>query len=85
MFFILSPFGLSELSIIFEILLTVLLPVIFITFEKTAIIMQDPFENIPTDTPMTTICNNIEKNINEMIGETNHQIASNEKATYYLN
>ncbi len=81
----LLPFGLSELSIIFEILLTVLLPVIFITFEKTAIIMQDPFENIPTDTPMTTICNTIEKNINEMIGETNHQIASNEKATYYLN
>lgn len=81
----LLPFGLIELSIGFEILLTVLLPVIFIMFEKTAIIMQDPFENIPTDTPMTTICNTIEKNINEMIGETNHQIATNEKATYYLN
>lgn len=32
----------------------------FITLEKIAIALQDPFENIPTDIPMLTIIRNIE-------------------------
>lgn len=34
-----------------------------------AIHLQDPFENRPTDTPMTTISNAIEKNLVQMVNE----------------
>lgn len=34
-----------------------------------AIHLQDPFENRPTDTPVTAIANTIEKNIMQMLNE----------------
>jgi putative membrane protein len=49
--------------------MTILIPTLFIAIEKTAIIMQDPFENTPVDTPMTSLAQTIEINILEMIGE----------------
>ncbi|MFH6943404.1 bestrophin family protein [Flavobacterium sp.] len=85
LFVTLLPFGLSEIDIITEILLTSLIPLMFIAFEKTAIIMQDPFENIPTDIPMTTICNTIENNINQIIGEVNYQKENMRFEKYYKN
>lgn len=85
LFVTLLPFGLSEIDIVTEILLTALIPLMFIAFEKTAIIMQDPFENIPTDIPMTTICNTIENNINQIIGEVNYQKESVRFDNYYKN
>ncbi|WP_264542841.1 MULTISPECIES: bestrophin family protein [Flavobacterium] len=81
----LLPFGLSDIDIITEILLTALIPLMFIGFEKTAIIMQDPFENVPTDIPMTTLSNTIENNINQMIGEVNHQKENERYGKYYKN
>lgn len=85
LFVTLLPFGLSEIDIITEILLASLIPLMFIAFEKTAIIMQDPFENIPTDIPMTTICNTIENNINQIIGEVNYQKENVPFDKYYKN
>lgn len=85
LFVTLLPFGLSEIDIITEILLTSLIPLMFIAFEKTAIIMQDPFENIPTDIPMTTICNTIENNVNQIIGEVNYQKENVRSDKYYKN
>jgi putative membrane protein len=32
-----------------------------------AIHLQDPFENKPTDTPVTTIATNIEKDLRQML------------------
>jgi putative membrane protein len=63
------PFGLEDKTKTVEILLTFMVPVLFIAIERTAIIMQDPFENVPTDTPMTTLSKTIEANLQEMIGE----------------
>ena len=37
--------------------------------EKIAFVIQDPFENEPTDTAMTSISRNIEINIKELLGE----------------
>lgn len=54
-----------------KIVLTIGIPVIFIAIEKTAIMMQDPFENSPMDTPMTTLSQTIEMNILQQIGEQN--------------
>ncbi len=39
----------------------------FFVLEKTATLLQDPFECNPTDTPMTTIATNIEINIKQLI------------------
>lgn len=64
------PFGLDDENAVLEIFLVVLVPVLLIAIEKTAIVMQDPFENQPTDTPMTTLSTNIEKNLMAMAGET---------------
>jgi ion channel-forming bestrophin family protein len=60
------PFGLDDNHPVVEIFIATLVPVLFIAIERTAIIMQDPFENEPTDTPMTTLAITIEKNLMEM-------------------
>lgn len=39
----------------------------FFVLEKTATLLQDPFECNPTDTPVTTIATNIEINIKQLI------------------
>ena len=67
------PFGLDDSQLVVEMLLSFLIPAMFIAIEKTAIIMQDPFENGPVDTPMTALAQTIEINILQMIGEENVQ------------
>lgn len=62
------PFGLEDSQLIVEVLMTILIPLLFISIEKTAIIMQDPFENTPVDTPMTSLAQTIEINLLEMTG-----------------
>lgn len=63
------PFGLFDKYLIVETVLTIGIPVIFIAIEKTSMLMQDPFENEPLDTPMTDLAQTIEINLKEMIGE----------------
>lgn len=60
------PFGLQHNNPIVEIFLVTLTPILFISIERTAILMQDPFENRPTDTPMTALSETIERNLREM-------------------
>ena len=64
------PFGLEDSQFIVEVAVTILIPTMFIAIEKTANLMQDPFENTPVDTPMTSLATTIEINILQMIGET---------------
>ena len=68
------PFGLEDSQLTLEIITTIIIPLIFISIEKTAIIMQDPFENTPVDTPMTSIAQTIEINILQMIRETDFPV-----------
>ncbi|MBV8324743.1 bestrophin family ion channel [Chryseobacterium sp.] len=76
------PFGLDDSQLIVEILVTFLVPIVFIAIEKTSIIMQDPFENGPVDTPMTSLAQTIEINIRQMIGEQNVP-GKKENKSYY--
>ncbi len=69
LFALLLPFSLNDDVILVKMMLTIGIPIIFIIIERTAILMQDPFENKPMDTPMTTICQTIEMNLLEAIGE----------------
>lgn len=68
-FAILLPLGMQDVQVGIEIFLTILIPILFVAIEKTAIIMQDPFENTPVDTPMTSLAQTIEINLLERIGE----------------
>ncbi|WP_284653213.1 bestrophin family protein [Flavobacterium terrisoli] len=78
----LLPFGLDHSQFITEIVISIIIPLVFIAVEKTAIIMQDPFENLPVDTPMTSIAQTIEINIRQMMGEKDVP-AKVDKGLYY--
>lgn len=55
---------------IFEVPLLLLISSGFFVLEKTATLLQDPFENKPTDIAMTTIATNIEINIKQLLQES---------------
>jgi len=69
LFILLLPFGLISLLSWFAIPLITIIGGMFFLIEKMAIHLQDPFENRPTDTPVTTIANTIEKNLMQMLNE----------------
>lgn len=66
LFILLLPFGVIEYFGAFEVPLVVAIAACFLLIEKMAIHLQNPFENKPTDTPMTTIAQNIEKNLMQL-------------------
>lgn len=73
-FFIYIFLGLLSLSLediygFLEIPLLVLISIPFFMLEKIAFTIQDPFENRPTDTAMTSIARAIEINIKEILNE----------------
>ncbi|WP_244503453.1 bestrophin family protein [Flavobacterium caeni] len=69
LFIILLPFGVADHLGWLQIPVTALIGAAFFLIEKMAIHLQDPFESRPTDTPMTTIAENIEKNLLQMVNE----------------
>ncbi|MEQ9592821.1 MAG: bestrophin family ion channel [Cyclobacteriaceae bacterium] len=78
LFSLLLPFGLlslfqsetarpySWLVIVFSILIAG----VFIIMERTGAALEDPFENSITDVAMTSLCNTIERDLREALGET---------------
>jgi putative membrane protein len=68
LFIALLPFGVIEYFGLFEVPLVIAIAACFILIEKMAIYLQDPFENKPTDTPMTTIAQTIERNMVQLYG-----------------
>lgn len=63
--------SLGEIESIFEIPLLLVISSSFFLLEKSATHLQDPFNNRPTDTPMTTIATTIEINIKQLLNEDN--------------
>lgn len=68
LFVITLSISLRNVPAFFEIPLLLLISSAFFLLEKTASHMQDPFENQPTDTAMTTIARNIEINLRQLTG-----------------
>lgn len=68
-FIITLSISLGNINPMFEIPLLLILSTCFFVLEKTATLLQDPFENKPTDTSMTTIATNIEINIKQLLNE----------------
>jgi len=67
LFALMMPFSLIEHFGIFQIPLVVTMSASFFLIEKMAIHLQDPFENKPTDTPMTTICRKIDRDLRQLL------------------
>ena len=68
-FVITLSISLGEVNPMFETPLLLIISSSFFVLEKTATLLQDPFENNPTDTAMTTIATNIEINIKQLLKE----------------
>lgn len=66
MFATILPFCLDPVHYLLDVPLVTLLSSAFILIEKSAIQLQDPFENKPTDTPMTTIAQTLEIDLKSM-------------------
>ena len=69
LFVITLSISLGVVKPVFEIPLLVVISSGFFVLEKMATLLQDPFENKPTDTAMTTIATNIEINIKQLLKE----------------
>lgn len=51
-------------------IVSVLIAFVFATMGKVGEVNEDPFENRITDIPMTAMCNTVERDLREMLGET---------------
>lgn len=87
LFICLLPFGLIDFFGVAEILVVTAISSCFLLIEKMAIHLQDPFDNKPTDTPVTTIALNIERDLRQMLRDPVMPDAAPsmvEKDTYYV-
>lgn len=66
----LVPFAFVEELGLFNIPLALLINFIFLSLDQIGETTEDPFENRPSDTPLTSISLTIEGNLREMLGET---------------
>ncbi len=69
LFIVVLSLALYEVDWYVELPLLLVISSLFFLLEKTATQLQDPFENVPTDTAMTTIATNIEINIKQLLNE----------------
>lgn len=63
------PFGLVDIIGYVLIPTTISLAFSFLVIERIAVYMQDPFESLPSDTPMLSLSKTIEINIKQELGE----------------
>jgi ion channel-forming bestrophin family protein len=84
LFILVLPFGLVDELGFIQIPLVISVGMAFFLIEKTAIYMQDPFENLPTDTPITSIARTIEINLRQMLDETQVPEKAQPKEGYYV-
>ena len=70
LFVITLSISLRDIESYFEIPLLLVISCAFFLLEKTATDLQDPFNNQPTDTPVTAIATTIEINIKQLLNET---------------
>ncbi|RYY55568.1 MAG: hypothetical protein EOO05_19395 [Chitinophagaceae bacterium] len=68
-FVICLSIALRDVETYFEIPLLLVISSTFFLLEKSATLLQDPFRNLPTDTPVTSIANTIETNIRQLLDD----------------
>lgn len=70
LFSVLLTYAIEDTHTWFEATFSITISGVFLALEKIATEMQDPFEDLPTDTPMTQISYGIERGVLQMLGET---------------
>jgi putative membrane protein len=83
-FILLLPFCLISFFGYITIPLVMAVAASFLLIEKMAIHLQDPFENKPTDTPMTTISMTIERDLRQMLKENYSIEPARSNESYYV-
>lgn len=85
-FFLMLPFAVVEFFGFMSIPVVIAIAAVFFLIEKMAIHLQDPFENKPTDTPMTAICFTIERDLKQIISDAPQLTESGAQAKkrYYV-
>jgi putative membrane protein len=63
--------SLVEINGLLELPILLMFAVTFFLVERTARYMQDPFSNLPTDTPVTAIARTVEINLRQLLDEKN--------------
>jgi putative membrane protein len=84
LFICMLPFGVIDYFGFLEVPLVVAISACFLLIEKMAIHLQDPFENKPTDTPMTAIASNIEKDLRQLLHDQELPEEKRTEAFYYI-
>ena len=88
LFIAILPFGLTEYLGVVLVPMVILISVAFLFIDKMATHLQDPFENTPTDTPMTAIATSIERDLLDMVREhtsaREHVISPEGRKEFYL-
>lgn len=59
--------AMKDMALYYELPLLMVISSSFLLLEKSAKHLQDPFSNLPTDTPMTAIATTIERNIHQLL------------------
>jgi putative membrane protein len=83
-FILLLPFALIEYFGLVEVPMVVAIAASFLLIEKMAIHLQDPFDNKPTDTPMTLISRNIERDLKQMLNDHHVPETVNTEHKFYV-
>lgn len=68
LFILLLSLALAEIRGYWEVLIVTAIAISFFLLEKTARYLQDPFNNVPTDTPVSAIARTIEINLLQLMG-----------------
>ena len=76
--------SLSDLHPAFEIPLLVTIALPFFLLTKTSVAIQDPFEDLPTDTSMLAISETIETNLKELIQDQSPVVKESDREFYYM-
>jgi len=83
LFMMLLPFSLVEFFGWLMIPLVTLIASSFLLIEKMSIHLQDPFENRPTDTPVTSIAETIERDLKQVLNQHHLGHAVGKRATRF--
>jgi ion channel-forming bestrophin family protein len=84
LFISMLPFGVIDYFGFLEVPLVVAISACFLLIEKMAIHLQDPFENKPTDTPMTAIAGTIEKDLRQLLHDQDMPEEERRERFYYI-
>ena len=84
LFFVLLPFSLLEIFGLMTIPMVVAIGMVYFLIEKMAVHLQDPFENKPTDTPMTSICFTVERDLKQVINDSSQYESTVKEHAYYI-